>query len=381
MNNSAATRTITKIALEYNGNDKGTAELVASNCLLSLTAEGQFLEMKTVSDRNTNVKKWALTGYISQPDEIGRELKDEEFVEIALKALDRIGVTENNQFRLDIHNSTKQKHIHFIVNRIDISGKCTVKSHDIGKRFGEAVREICKEKGLLTDVEIGIRKKAEMLKFLMETLKTVDNFDSLILKMKAKGFDVQLSSNIKDGISGMRIVMEKDKNFNTERIYKAGYKLSEISNQLKISEIKTLFEVKNAIRDAEKMTSNWKEFRNFLHQNGFNVKLQYKEKFKFNQKNEVQDIWIQKRENAPQKNGLLYQKYDGFPLTAIDSNSNNLIQLVTGNSEMSNSNTQLKSPKKEGIAEIASEFLEEFIKPNYVAQNDNQLWKKKRKSR
>ena len=381
MNNSAATRTITKIALEYNGNDKGTAELVASNCLLSLTAEGQFLEMKTVSDRNTNVKKWALTGYISQPDEIGRELKDEEFVEIALKALDRIGVTENNQFRLDIHNSTKQKHIHFIVNRIDISGKCTVKSHDIGKRFGEAVREICKEKGLLTDVEIGIRKKAEMLKNLMETLKTVDNFDSLILKMKAKGFEIQLSSNIKDGISGMRIVMEKDKNFNTERIYKAGYKLSEISNQLKISEIKTLFEVKNAIRDAEKMTSNWKEFRNFLHQNGFNVKLQYKEKFKFNQKNEVQDIWIQKLENAPQKNGLLYQKYDGFPLIAIDSNSNNLIQLVTGNSEISNSNTQLKSPKKEGIAEIASEFLEEFIKPNYVAQNDDQLWKKKRKSR
>ena len=381
MNNSAATRTITKIALEYNGNDKGTAEMVASNCLLSLTAEGQFLEMKTVSDRNTNVKKWALTGYISQPDEIGRELKDEEFVEIALKALDRIGVTENNQFRLDIHNSTKQKHIHFIVNRIDISGKCTVKSHDIGKRFGEAVREICKEKGLLTDVEIGIRKKAEMLKNLMETLKTVDNFDSLILKMKAKGFEIQLSSNIKDGISGMRIVMEKDKNFNTERIYKAGYKLSEISNQLKISEIKTLFEVKNAIRDAEKMTSNWKEFRNFLHQNGFNVKLQYKEKFKFNQKNEVQDIWIQKLENAPQKNGLLYQKYDGFPLTAIDSNSNNLIQLVTGNSEISNSNIQLKSPKKEGIAEIASAFLEEFIKPNYVAQNDDQLWKKKRKSR
>ena len=381
MNNSAATRTITKIALEYNGNDKGTAEMVASNCLLSLTAEGQFLEMKTVSDRNTNVKKWALTGYISQPDEIGRELKDEEFVEIALKALDRIGVTENNQFRLDIHNSTKQKHIHFIVNRIDISGKCTVKSHDIGKRFGEAVREICKEKGLLTDVEIGIRKKAEMLKNLMETLKTVDNFDSLILKMKAKGFEIQLSSNIKDGISGMRIVMEKDKNFNTERIYKAGYKLSEISNQLKISEIKTLFEVKNAIRNAEKMTSNWKEFRNFLHQNGFNVKLQYKEKFKFNQKNEVQDIWIQKLENASQKNGLLYQKYDGFPLTAIDSNSNNLIQLVTGNSEISNSNIQLKSPKKEGIAEIASAFLEEFIKPNYVAQNDDQLWKKKRKSR
>lgn len=240
MNNSATTRTITKIALEYNGNDKGTAEMMASNCLLSSTAEAQFQEMKTVADRNSNVKKWALTGYISQPDEIGRKLTDQEFTEIATKALIKIGVTENNQFRLDIHNCTKQKHLHFIVNRIDISGKCTVKSHDIGRRFGEAVREVCKEKGLLTDVEIGIQKKATMLKNLKETLKTAKNFDELILKMKAKGFEVQLSTNIKDGVSGMRIVMEKDKNLNTERVYKAGYKLSEITSKLKIADIKAI---------------------------------------------------------------------------------------------------------------------------------------------
>ena len=67
------------------------------------------------------VKKWALTGYISQPDEIGRKLTDQEFSEIATKALEKIGVTDKNQYRLDIHNSTKQKHIHFIVNRVDIS--------------------------------------------------------------------------------------------------------------------------------------------------------------------------------------------------------------------------------------------------------------------
>lgn len=240
MNNSATTRTITKIALEYNGNDKGTAETVASNCLLSSTAEGQFLEMKTVADRNTNVKKWALTGYISQPDELGRKLTDEEFTEIATKALEKIGVSDKNQFRLDIHNSTKQKHIHFIVNRIDISGKCTVKSHDVGRRFGEAVREVCKEKGLLTDVEIGIQKKAEMLKNLKESLKTAKNFDELIFKMKERGFEIQLSKNVKDGVSGMRVVMEKDKNPNTDRIYKAGYKLSEITNKLKIAEIKVI---------------------------------------------------------------------------------------------------------------------------------------------
>ena len=245
MNNSATTRAITKIALEYNGNDKGTAEMVASNYLLSSTTEGQFLEMKTVADRNSKVKKWALTGYISQPDEIGRKLTDLEFSVIATKALEKIGVSDKNQFRLDIHNSTKQKHIHFIVNRIDISGKCTVKSHDIGRRFGEAVREVCKEKRLLTDVEIGIQKKAEMLKNLIETLKTAKNFYELILKMKAKGFEVLLSTNVKDGVSGMRIVMEKDKNPNTERIYKAGYKLSEITSKLKITDIKTILNENN----------------------------------------------------------------------------------------------------------------------------------------
>ncbi|WP_295677774.1 relaxase/mobilization nuclease domain-containing protein [uncultured Empedobacter sp.] len=384
MNNSATTRTITKIALEYNGNDKGTAEMISSNCLLSSNPEGQFQEMKTVAERNPKVKKWALTGYISQPDEIGRKLTDKEFAEIAIKALDKIGVTTNNQYRLDIHNSTKQKHIHFIVNRIDISGKCTVKSHDVGRRFGEAIREVCKEKGLLTDVEIGIQKKAEILKNLLKTLKTVNNFDNLILKMKERGFEIQLSTNLKDGISGMRIVMEKDKNHQTERVYKAGYKLSEISNRLKISEIKSLFEVKNAVREAEKTAENWKEFRASLHQKGFSVKIQYKEEFKPNQKNEIQDVWIGRSEqlgNNKQKNGLLFNQYKGFSLSEIDSNFQDLTKSMFENSEISIQNIQPKSSSKESVAEIASELLEEFLKSNYVAQSDDELWKKKRKSR
>ena len=142
MNNSATTRVISKIALEYNGNDKGMAIDVASNFLLSSKPEDQYHEMKTVADRNVKVKKWALTGYISPHNEIGKILSDAELTEIAIEALHKIGVTGNNQYRLDIHNSTKQKHIHFIVNRININGKCTIKAHDVGKRFGEAVRQV-----------------------------------------------------------------------------------------------------------------------------------------------------------------------------------------------------------------------------------------------
>lgn len=384
MNNSATTRTITKIALEYNGNDKGTAEMVSSNNLLSSNPEGQYLEMKTVADRNSKVKKWALTGYISQPDEIGRKLTDREFVEIATKALGKVGVTANNQFRLDIHNSTKQKHIHFVVNRIDISGKCTVKSHDIGRRFGEAVREVCKEKGLLTDVEIGIKKKAEMLKNLSEALKSTDNFDGLILKMKERDFEVQLSTNVKDGISGMRMLMEKDKNHQTERIYKAGYKLSEISNQLKISEIKSLFEVKTAVREVEKVAGNWKEFREFLQQKGFSVRIQYDGEFKPGQKNEIRDVWISKNDNHQQKNGLFFQKNMGFSLSAIDSDFGDLVQLMSGNEEVKHINNydgHSISETSESVIEVAGDLLKDLLKPIYVAPDDEELRKKKRKSR
>ena len=379
MNNSATTRAITKIALEYNGNDKGTAEMVASNYLLSDTGEGQFNEMKTVAERNPKVKKWALTGYISQPDEIGQKLKDEEFEQIAIKALAKVGVTDRNQYRLDIHNSTKHKHIHFVVNRIDISGKCTVKAHDIGKRFGEAVREVCKEKGLLTDVEIGIQKKAEMLKSLTEAIRSEDNFDNLISEMKKNGFEVQLSSNIKDGISGMRIVMEKDKNFQTERIYKAGYKLSEISNQLKISEIKSLFEVKKAVREAQKHADNIEGFRKILQQKGISVKIQYKGEFKAGQKNEIQDFWINKIDNSQEKDGFFFRENGGFALSAIDYDLCDAVKSLNQSSIKNDVSDYLKSETNGSLIEIASGLLGDLLNPTYVSQDEDELWKKKRK--
>ncbi|MFP3834648.1 relaxase/mobilization nuclease domain-containing protein [Chryseobacterium sp. SIMBA_028] len=381
MNNSATTRAISKIALEYNGNDKGTAEMVASNYLLSNTSEGQFNEMKTVAERNPKVKKWALTGYISQPDEIGRKLKDEELAEIATRALGKIGVTNKNQYRLDIHNSTKHKHIHFVVNRIDISGKCTVKAHDIGKKFGEAVREVCKEKGLLTDVEIGIQKKEQMLKSLTEVIRSEDNFDNLIVAMKKRGFEIQLSSNIKDGISGMRIVMQKDKNHQTKRIYKAGYKLSEISNQLKISEIKSVFEMKRVVREAQKHADNLKEFRENLQQKGFSVKIQYKGEFKAGKKNEIQDFWINKIDSSQEKNGFFFRKNVGFSLSAIDSDLGDAVKALSQNGVINYASSHLKSEINESLIEIARGLLSDFLNPTYVTQDEDELWKKKRKFR
>ena len=240
MNNSATTRRISKIAVEYNGNDKGTAEMVYYNNLMSENAEHQFLEMKTVAERNAKITNWAMTGYISPENGIHGNLSNEQLVNLTLKALQKVGVTDDNQIRLDIHNSTKHRHIHFIVNRVNTHGKNTIEAHKLGERFGKAVREICKEMNLKTDVEIGIEKKAQMLNDLRQVLKTAKSFSELTDKMKDWGYRVTVSENKKDGVSGMRIVRLQDINGQTQRQYNPGHKLSEITSKLKIKDIKEI---------------------------------------------------------------------------------------------------------------------------------------------
>jgi hypothetical protein len=387
MNNSATTRLISKIAFEYNGNDKGLAKAVATNFLLSSEPEQQYQEMKTVADRNLRVKKWALTGYISPPNENTRSLSDEELTEIAIEALQKVGVSETNQYRLDIHNSTKMKHIHFIVNRINIDGKCTIKAHDIGQRFGDAVRQICKERSILTDIEIGIEKRAAMLKNLTEVIQQTNNFEDLISEMKLRGFIVQLSKNEKVGISGMRIILGKDINHLTERQYKPGYKLSDISKTLKIVEIKNIFEIKNALLNESNTTSSLKELRENLYRKGWFVKIHYKGEFKQNQKNEVQDFIIMgvgKNKSVQQKDGFFFRKEEGFSLCEIDSTFKDLTNEISPSAEiMSNRDSSSFMPKSilsETLKVATEEFIEDFLKPNYVAQED-EWWKKKRKMR
>ena len=383
MNNSATTRKISEIALEYNGNDKGMAVLAAVNFLLGRKPEDQFQEMKIVADRNHKVKKWALTGYISPPEEIGKSLSDQELTDIAIEALKKVGVTDLNQFRLDIHKSTKQKHIHFVVNRMNIHGKCTVKSHKIGERFGEEVRQICQERNLKTDVEIGIEKKAEMLKNLIQSLKCSNNFDELISEMRKRGILTELSKNEKIGISGMRIILESDINHQTERQYKPGYKLSEITSSLKIAEIKSVFDLKNIVNQQLKASSSLKELRDNLHQQGWAIKVQYKNEFRPNQINQVQDIWIKRvatTTSNQHKDGFFYKKYEGFSLSAIGGDYQNVEKLMHNISQLPNQPSPYSSSNKnENIVEIALDAVEEILKPNYVSQAEDEWWKKKKK--
>lgn len=382
MNNSATTRKITKIAIEYNGNDKGTAEMMAYNLLISEIPENQYIEMKTIVNRNKNVKNWALTGYVSVPKEIDNKVSDEELTNIALQALGKVGITDQNQYRLDLHNSTKNRHIHFICNRINLYGICTVKAHNIGTRFGEAVREICKERGLLTDVDIGKQKRATMLENLTNCIQTSFSFDELTKKMRENGYDLQLSTNVKDGISGMRIIMEKDKNHQTERVYKGGYKLSEISGKLKVAEIKQIFELKEKLQLYQKNSSNLKELQAKFRSDGIYLNISFN-----NDGNTIKDAYFKYSDPSNQlnKNGWFYSQFGGYRLSHISGTSaedflhNLQVNKIKINEGASLSVDDAKTPKNKfnGVDGL----LDELLKPSYVSNSDEDLWRKRKKKR
>ena len=189
----------------------------------------------------------------------------------------------------------------------------------------------------------------------------------------------ELSKNEKIGISGMRIILESDINHQTERQYKPGYKLSEITATLKIAEIKSIFNLKNIVNQELMSSSSLKELRDNLYQQGWTMKFQYKNEFRPNQINQVQDIWIKRvatTTSSQHKDGLFYNKYDGFSLSAVGGNFKNIEKLINATAQ---SSVFPASCTNENVLEIALKTVEEILKPNYVSQAEDEWWKKKKK--
>ncbi|WP_326981030.1 relaxase/mobilization nuclease domain-containing protein [Chryseobacterium sp. MYb264] len=71
------------------------------------------------------------------------------------------GIGNNNQYLVHLHQSTGDKHLHIIANRIDFHGKNQVKSHNIGERASGHAEVLSKERNSKTAQEITGEKKAE----------------------------------------------------------------------------------------------------------------------------------------------------------------------------------------------------------------------------
>ena len=128
-----------------------------------------------------------------------------------------------------------------------------------------------------------------------------------------------------------------------------------------------------------KTSSSLKELRENLSRQGWAMKVEYKNEFRHNQINQVQDIWIKRvatTTSNQQKDGFFYKKYEGFSLSAIGGNVQNIEKLINAAVQSSVFSARTKN---ENSLEIALDAVEEILKPNYVSQAEDEWWKKKKK--
>ena len=105
--------------------------MLNTNNLLGRSPEEHFLEMKAVAKRNSNVKKWALTGYVSSPKETGDRLSDAELDglrQLAACRTDMVnfanalhGLSDNEKVKLFRHQPTMldwYEKVAYVTNRV-----------------------------------------------------------------------------------------------------------------------------------------------------------------------------------------------------------------------------------------------------------------------
>lgn len=77
---------------------------------------------------------------------------------------------------------------------------------------------------------------------------------------------------------------------------------------------------------------------------------------------------------------MFLNKYKGFSLSEIGSDFQFLTKSKNESHEVNNADFH-PTTTKDSVLEISDDLLEELLKPTYVSQNDDEQWKKKRKSR
>lgn len=236
---SASTRNISSRSIQYQQSDKEQSVEVCRNGLSGDKPKELFAELKEIADKNNRTEKKYLTAVISPPKEYSKNLSLEDWGKLAEDYLKREGIGNNNQYLVHLHQSTDDKHLHIIANRIDYYGNNQVTSHKVGTRAASHAEVLSKERNWKTAKEITGEKKAEIKNVLLQEKGQSRSLDDLVSRMDKRGYIMQISENSK-GLNGARIIPKADINKNPsvlEKVTKQGFKLSDIDPKLKIKEI------------------------------------------------------------------------------------------------------------------------------------------------
>ncbi|RLJ22940.1 relaxase/mobilization nuclease-like protein [Chryseobacterium sp. 7] len=236
---SASTRNVSSRSIQYQQSDKEQSVEVCRNGVSGEKPKELFEEFKQVADLNKRTENKYVTAVISPPKEYSQNLSLNDWAKLAEDYLKREGIGKDNQYLVHLHQSTDDKHLHIIANRIDYYGKNQVTSHNIGERASGHAEVLSKERNWKTAQEITGEKKAEIKNVLLQEKGQSKSLRDLVDRMDNRGYIMQISENSK-GLNGARIIPKADINMNPsvlEKVTKQGFKLSDIDPKLKIKEI------------------------------------------------------------------------------------------------------------------------------------------------
>jgi hypothetical protein len=236
---SVSTRNVSSRSIQYQQSDKEQSVEVCRNGLSGEKPKELFEEFKQVADLNKRTENKYVTAVISPPKEYSQNLSLNDWAKLAEDYLKREGIGKDNQYLVHLHQSTDDKHLHIIANRIDYYGKNQVTSHNIGERASGHAEVLSKERNWNTAQEITGEKKTEIKNVLLQEKGQSKSLRDLVDRMDNRGYIMQISENSK-GLNGARIIPKADINMNPsvlEKVTKQGFKLSDIDPKLKIKEI------------------------------------------------------------------------------------------------------------------------------------------------
>ncbi|MBD3906407.1 relaxase/mobilization nuclease domain-containing protein [Chryseobacterium sp. Ch-15] len=236
---SASTRNVSSRSIQYQQSDKEQSVEVCRNGLSGEKPKELFEEFKQVADLNKRTENKYVTAVISPPKEYSQNLSLNDWAKLAEDYLKKEGIGKDNQYLVHLHQSTDDKHLHIIANRIDYYGKNQVTSHNIGERASSHAEVLSKERSWKTAQEITREKKEEIKNVLLQEKGQSKSLRDLVDRMDNRGYIMQISEN-STGLNGARIIPKADINMNPsvlEKVTKQGFKLSDIDPKLKIKEI------------------------------------------------------------------------------------------------------------------------------------------------
>lgn len=261
--------------IEYQQKDKelGQSLEIMRNGIIGDTPKEQHQEMRAIENqyKKSNFHNYRLEIVISPTKEESKNLKKEDWENVAKKALEKSGIDHKNHSYIGhLHTSTGTPHLHLKVSRINFKGEMKISTEDIGKRMGVAANEIGKERGWKTAKETSEFNRREVGKNLNEVLQKekVKDFEEFRSAMGERGYSIKISQSPEKGVYGMRIISQDQEVDNpSPRLAKSGqgYKLSEIEKKegakakFKIDEIKSQMQKNKISAERDKFNSMTRE--------------------------------------------------------------------------------------------------------------------------